>query len=66
MVEYRPKLPPGFLTLLDELLQLLGFEVARVEPSIIDVEPFAAEVGSEPSQIVLVRGLGVFCLRGLN
>ena len=66
MIEYRSKLLPYFLTLLEELFQLLGFEVARIETSIIDVEPFAAEVGSEPSQIVLVCGLGIFRLRGLN
>ena len=66
MVEYRSKLPPGFLTLLEELLQFLGFEVARIETSIIDVEPFATEVSSEPSQIILVCGLGIFRLRGLN
>jgi len=54
MIKYRSKLPPYFLTFLEEFFKFLGFEVARVETSIIDVELFATEVSSKPSQVIVV------------
>ena len=66
MIEYRAELLSNFLAFLNHFIQLLWLEIARIQPTVINIESLAAKVSSEPAQVICFRRFGVLCFWRLD